>query len=76
MNGLKNILAVIINGIAAAYFISVGLVIWSDALIMAFGAIAGGIGGTGIARRLGQTAVRRIVVTVGFAMALSLMFKL
>jgi uncharacterized membrane protein YfcA len=75
MNGLKNILAVIINGIAAAYFIWVGLVVWPDALIMAFGAILGGIGGTGIARRLGQTAVRRIVVAVGFAMALSLMIK-
>jgi uncharacterized membrane protein YfcA len=76
MNGLKNILAVIINGIAAAYFIWVGLVIWSDAVIMAAGAIVGGIGGTGIARRLGRTAVRRIVVGIGFAMALSLMFKL
>jgi uncharacterized membrane protein YfcA len=75
MNGLKNILAVIINGIAAAYFIQVGLVIWSDALVMAVGAIVGGIGGTGIARRLGRTAVRRIVVVIGFAMALSLMFK-
>ncbi len=75
MNGLKNILAIIINGIAAAYFIWVGLVIWPDALIMAFGAILGGIAGTGIARRLGQTAVRRIVVGVGFAMALSLMIK-
>jgi uncharacterized membrane protein YfcA len=75
MNGLKNILAVIINGIAAAYFIWVGLVVWPDALIMAAGAIAGGVGGTGLARRLGRTAVRRLVVAIGFAMALSLMFK-
>ncbi len=76
MNGLKNILGAIINGIAAAYFIWVGLVVWPDALVMAVGAIMGATFGTGVARRLGRTAVRRIVVVVGFAMALSLMFKL
>ena len=76
MNGLKNILAMIINGIAAAYFIWVGLVVWPDALVMAVGAILGGVFGTGLARRLGRTAVRRLVVAIGFAMALSLMFKL
>ena len=76
MNGLKNILAMIINGIAAAYFIWVDLVVWPDALIMAVGAIMGATFGTGLARRLGRTAVRRLVVVIGFAMALSLMFKL
>ena len=76
MNGLKNILAAIINGIAAAYFIWVGIVVWPDALVMAAGAVVGAIAGTGLARRLGRTAVRRIVVVIGFVMALSLMFKL
>jgi uncharacterized membrane protein YfcA len=76
MNGLKNILATIINGVAAAYFMWVGLVVWSDAAIMAVGAIAGGMSGTVLARRLGRTMVRRLVVVIGFVMALSLMFKL
>ena len=76
MNGLKNLLGAIINGIAAAYFIWVGLVIWPDALVMAIGAVMGATFGTGVARRIGRTAVRRIVVVIGFAMALSLMFKL
>ena len=76
MNGIKNILAMIINGIAAAYFIWVDLVVWPDALVMAVGAIMGATFGTGLARRLGRTAVRRLVVVIGFAMALSLMFKL
>jgi uncharacterized protein len=76
MNGLKNILAAIINGVAAAYFIWVGLVVWPDALIMAAGAVVGGMTGTRLARRLGRTAVRRIVVATGFVMGLSLMFKL
>jgi uncharacterized protein len=76
MNGLKNILAAIINGVAAAYFIWVGLVVWPDALIMATGAVVGAMSGTRLARRLGRTAVRRIVVATGFVMGLSLMFKL
>jgi uncharacterized protein len=76
MNGLKNILAAIINGVAAAYFIWVGLVVWPDALVMAGGAVVGAMSGTRLARRLGRTAVRRIVIATGFVMALSLMFKL
>lgn len=75
MNALKNLLALCINGIAAIYFIAMGMVSWQFALIMAIGAIAGGIGGAGLARRLGRTAVRRIVVAVGFIMAFSLMFR-
>jgi uncharacterized membrane protein YfcA len=42
---------------------------------MAVGAIAGGIGGSGLARKLGRTAVRRIVISIGFAMAISLFFR-
>ena len=45
MNGLKNLLATCINAVAAVYFAFAGLVFWQDALIMAAGAIVGGIGG-------------------------------
>jgi len=76
MNGLKNLLATCINGVAAAYFVYAGLVIWSDALVMAVGAIVGGVGGAHIARRIGRDAVRRVVIVVGFVMALSLMLRL
>jgi uncharacterized membrane protein YfcA len=76
MNGLKNILAVVINGVAAVYFIWSGLVSWPHAAVMAVGAIVGGVGGAGLARRLGRAMVRRIVIGIGFAMAVSLMFRL
>ncbi len=76
MNGLKNLLATCINGVAVAYFVFAGLVISSDALVMAVGAVVGGVGGANIARRIGRVAVRRIVVVVGFVMALSLMTRL
>jgi uncharacterized membrane protein YfcA len=76
MNGLKNLLATCINGIAAGYFMYSGLVIWSDAMVMAVGALVGGVGGANIARRIGRTAVRRIVVVIGLFMGLSLMLRL
>ena len=76
MNGLKNLLAACINAIAAIYLIGAGLVSWPDALVLAIGAVIGAVAGAGMARRIGRTAVRRIVVGIGFAMALSLMLRL
>jgi hypothetical protein len=76
MNGLKNLLATCINVVAAVYFAFAGLVYWPDAGYLAAGAMTGGVAGAHIARRIGRTAVRRIVIVVGFAMALSLMFRL
>ncbi len=75
MNGLKNFFALCINGVAAIYFMAMGMVYWPDVLVMAIGAILGGYTCAGVARRLGRTAVRRIVIGVGFFMAISLFFK-
>jgi uncharacterized membrane protein YfcA len=75
MNGLKNLFALCINGIAAFYFMAAGMVSWPYALAMAIGAMAGGIAGAGVARRLGQRTVRHLVVAIGVAMAISLMLR-
>jgi uncharacterized membrane protein YfcA len=75
MNGLKNLLALCINGVAAMYFVWKGMVFWPDVIVMAIGAIAGGVGGAGIARRLGRVAVRRTVIAVGLVMAAKLFLK-
>jgi uncharacterized membrane protein YfcA len=75
MNGLKNFFALCINGVAAIYFIFSNMVYWPDVIVMAIGAIAGGYGGAGVARKLGRTAVRRIVIGIGFGMAVSLFIK-
>jgi uncharacterized protein len=75
MNGLKNIFGSMINGVAAVYFVFAGLIDWPSAVLMAAGSIVGGYGAAGIARRLGQTFVRRVVIIIGFAMAISLFFK-
>ena len=76
MNGVKNLLAVAINGIAIAYLVFTGLILWPDAMVMAVGSIIGGAAGAGTARRLGRPGVRRIVIGVGFAMALSMFLRL
>jgi uncharacterized protein len=76
MNGLKNLLAVAINGIAIVYLIFTDLIRWDDALLMAAGASLGALMGAGTARRAGHTAVRHAVVVVGLAMALAMFVKL
>ncbi|MFN8543611.1 MAG: sulfite exporter TauE/SafE family protein [Candidatus Binatia bacterium] len=75
-NGLKNLFAVCINGIAAVYFVAGGAVRWGDALVMAAGAIAGGYGGAGFARRLGRSVVHRAVIAIGIAAAASMVVLL
>jgi uncharacterized protein len=72
MNGLKVLFGLSINGVASLCFISAHMVYWPDVVIMALGAVGGGYGGAGIARRLGRTTVRRIVIAVGFGIAISL----
>lgn len=75
MNGLKNLLAMCINAIAAFYFMAIGLVEWKIAAVMAVGAISSGYGGAGLARWLGPVVVRRIVIGIGLTMAISLFFR-
>ncbi len=75
MNGLKNFFAFCINGVAAVYFVAAGAVSWTDAAVMAAGAISGGYGGATLAQKLGRKAVRGIAVVVGLAMTISLFLK-
>ena len=65
MNGLKNFAAVCINGVGALTFIFYKHVDWPLALSMMVMAIAGGYGGAGLAKHVGQPNVRRFVIAVG-----------
>ena len=75
MNGIKNINALCINVIASIMFISNYLIRWDCVLVMSIGAALGGYGGSGIARRIGQKNVRRLIICIGFAMSVTLFFK-
>lgn len=75
MNGVKNVLAVFINGIAAIYFALASAVAWSDVALMMAGTIIGGYFGARMARRLGRVFVRRAVVVIGVVMAVALFVR-
>jgi len=76
MNGLKNLAAVCINGLAAITFAAAGRVDWPLAGLMVVGGVAGGYSGAGLAQRLGQSTVRRIVVAIGLAISAYLFARL
>jgi uncharacterized membrane protein YfcA len=75
MNGLKNLLAISINGVAAVYFAVNGAVVWRDVAIMAIPAVAGGYAGARMAHRFGPTFVRRVVVGIGLIMTVALFVR-
>jgi len=75
MNGLKNVLAVCINGIAAIYFVLAKAVAWNDVFVMMAGAILGGFLGARLALRLGRTFVRRAVVAIGLIMTVAMLVR-
>jgi uncharacterized membrane protein YfcA len=74
-NGIKNFFGMCINGLAAGYFIIRGAVDWPAALVMIGGAIIGGYGGAGFARRIGRDKARAAVIVIGFLVAAILLFQ-
>jgi uncharacterized membrane protein YfcA len=69
MNGLKNFLAVCVNGVSVAVFAVHGAIDWRFAGLMAPAAILGAYLGARLARRLDRRFVRLLVVGIGFALA-------
>jgi uncharacterized membrane protein YfcA len=65
LNGLKNALAVIVNGVAGILFILIAPVHWDVALLIAVGSIAGGQIGAHVGRRLPPPLLRAVIVAVG-----------
>ncbi|WP_376797460.1 sulfite exporter TauE/SafE family protein [Thermogemmatispora sp.] len=70
MNGLKTLLAGLINGVAVITFALAGAVLWLHGLLMVVGAIIGGYGGAYYARKIDQRWVRLFVTLVGVTMTL------
>ena len=75
-NGIKNFLGICINSIALVSFALTGLVVWSDALLMAVGALLGGYFGASMAVRVGQVWVRRGIVVIGFVIFFVMVWRL
>lgn len=69
MNGLKTLLATLINGIAVVAFIIARAVAWVPAAIMVVAAILGGYIGAAVARKIDPKLVRVFVIVVGFSIS-------
>ncbi len=65
LNGLKNVLAALINGVAGILFILVAPVHWDIVLLIAGGSIVGGQIGARVGRRLPPSALRLAIICVG-----------
>ncbi|HVM60040.1 MAG TPA: sulfite exporter TauE/SafE family protein [Verrucomicrobiae bacterium] len=74
-NGMKNFLAMLINGIASVYFVVKGMAILGIALAMVLAAIAGGFVGAKTAQRMSPRLLRGAVVVFGVIVAVHLIVK-
>jgi uncharacterized membrane protein YfcA len=70
-NATKNVLAAIVNGIAAVLFIAVADVDWRAAALVAVGSVIGGQIGATVGRRLSPNLLRAVIVVVGVAALVS-----
>jgi len=75
MNALKTVLSVMINQVAAIYFIFAGLIDWPKALVMTAGALAGYFLGAHYSQRIPQRRVRQIITAVGFTISAVMFYK-
>jgi uncharacterized membrane protein YfcA len=73
LNGLKNVLAFVVNGVAAMLFIVAVHVAWAPATLIAAGSIAGGQLGAAMGRRLPPLLLRGSIVLVGVVVAVRLL---
>jgi uncharacterized protein len=64
-NATKNVLALLVNGVAALVFIAVADVDWTVAGLIALGSVVGGQIGAGVGRRLPAGLLRAVIVVVG-----------
>jgi uncharacterized protein len=73
LNGLKNVLAFLVNGVAAILFVLIAPIAWPAALLVAVGSIAGGQLGALVGRRLSPTILRIVIMVVGTLVGLKLL---
>lgn len=69
MNGLKNVLGAVLNGVALIAFLVAREVRFVPALAVAVGGVIGGFGGASLARKLPAERVRVGVIVFAWAMA-------
>ena len=74
INGAKNVLVGIVNGVAAIVYIIFAHVSWIVVLLIAVGSTLGGLLGARVGRRLPPIALRIFIVIIGVVSAVRLIF--
>jgi uncharacterized membrane protein YfcA len=72
-NALKNVLAGLVNLVAAIVFVITAHIDWAAAGLIALGAILGGLLGARIGKRLSPPILRAVIVVVGVAAVVKLL---
>ncbi|MBU7597784.1 sulfite exporter TauE/SafE family protein [Streptomyces sp. P38-E01] len=75
LNAVKNVLASIVNGVAAVIFIAVAQIAWKVVLVIAVGATIGGLLGARVGRRLPPAVLRGVIITVGITAGVTLIVR-
>ncbi len=70
MNAFKSWLVTCLNGVAIIHFLIAHTIMFSQAIVMAIGAVIGGYGSAYWARQLNPCWVRCLIICVGFSMTI------
>lgn len=73
LNGLKNVIASVVNAIAAIIFLVVAPVAIVPAILLAIGSTTGGLLGASVGRRLSPLVLRSAIILVGTVVAVRLL---
>ncbi len=73
LNGTKNLVAALVNGIAALLFVVVAEPDWRVVVLVAIGSTIGGQVGSRVGRRLSPTVLRVVIVVVGLVAVVRLL---
>ncbi|MFC8450530.1 sulfite exporter TauE/SafE family protein [Kitasatospora sp. NPDC057223] len=65
INAVKNGLALIVNAVAAVFFLFTSVIDWTAVLLIAAGSVVGGQVGAKVGRRLPAPVLRTVIVVVG-----------
>ena len=75
MNGLKTVLASVINLVAAIYFIFAGIIDWPKTAVVSTGAMTGYFVGAHYSQRIPQRRVRQLITSIGFLITAVMFYK-
>lgn len=75
LNATKNLVAALVNGLAAVLFVLVADPDWRVVVLVAIGSTIGGQVGAGVGRRLSPTVLRAVIVVVGLVAVVRLLTR-